>query len=105
LQYRFTNHDREYWYIGSIPARSAIQKNKIAEYSAIEVYSKRFSLIFLDVSSAPACFNVISLAKVFEELRAFTAVSSSSKFPLEVDKTSSILSSISLSCLRKRKQA
>lgn len=98
--YKLTNHGSEYWYMGSIPAKSAMQKYSIEEYSATDVYSKRFSFIFFSVSSEPACFSLISLDKVFDELSAFTAVSSSRMFPLDVDRTSRILSSISFNWLK-----
>ena len=46
------------------------------------------------------CFSEISSAKTLEDERIFIAVSSSRMFPSDDDKTSSILSSISFSCLQ-----
>ena len=45
---------REYWYMGSMLARSAMQKNRMEEWTAIGVYPMRVSSIFFSVSSAIA---------------------------------------------------
>lgn len=96
---RLMNHVREYWYIGSILARSAIEKNRMDEWIEIGRYSMRVASIFFSVSSATACFSEISFAKALEDDSILMAVSSSKMFPSEEERTSKILSSISFSCL------
>ncbi|TNN79446.1 hypothetical protein EYF80_010260 [Liparis tanakae] len=64
----------------------------------------RVSSIFRSVTSATACFSVISLASNFEQERILTAVSSSRMLPSEEESTSKILSSISFSCLTKARE-
>lgn len=64
----------------------------------------RVSSIFFSVTSATACFSEISLASTLEAERISTAVSSSRMLPWEEDRTSKILSSISFSCLKKKKE-
>ena len=55
---RLMYHVREYWYIGSMLARSAMQKNRMDEWTAMGVYPIRVSSIFFSVSSAMACVRV-----------------------------------------------
>lgn len=49
---RLTNQMREYWYIGSMLGRSAMEKNKMEECLAIGRYPIRELSIFFSVSSA-----------------------------------------------------
>ena len=51
---RLMNQVSEYWYIGSMLAKSAIEKNSTAECTAIGVYPIRVLSIFCSVSSAMA---------------------------------------------------
>ena len=51
---RLINHDNEYWYIGSMLARSAIVKNSTVEWMAIGLKPRRARSIFFSVSSAMA---------------------------------------------------
>ena len=52
IMQRLTNHVSEYWYIGSMLGKSAIEKNKIEECLAIGRYPIRLVSIFCSVSSA-----------------------------------------------------
>lgn len=54
LMNRLMNHANEYWYIGSMLARSAIEKNSTVEWIAIGLYRIRVSSIFASVCSAIA---------------------------------------------------
>ena len=54
LMKRLTNHDREYWYIGSMLARSAMEKNSTEEWIAMGWYPSRALSIFSSVASAMA---------------------------------------------------
>ena len=51
---RLINQFSEYWYIGSIFARSAIVKNNTVECMAMGLYPRRAASIFFSVSSAMA---------------------------------------------------
>ena len=115
---RLMNHGSEYWYIGSMLPRSAMEKNSTEECCAIGLYPILVSSIFFSVTSATSynvynititigivlgsftCFSWISLAKTFEDDSTSIARSSSKILPSEDDKTSRILSSISLSFLQ-----
>lgn len=77
-------------------------KNKIVECTAIVVYCNLALSICFSVTSAMACFEVISLDKTLEELKIWMAVSSSRMLPSEVLSTSRILSSISFKRLYRR---
>ena len=50
LQNRLTNQTSEYWYMGSMDARSEIQKNRIPQWTAIFVYPILAASIFFSVS-------------------------------------------------------
>ena len=54
LMNKLINQDNEYWYIGSMFAKSAMVKNKFVEWMAIGLYPKRARSIFFSVSSATA---------------------------------------------------
>jgi hypothetical protein len=54
LTNRLMNHDREYWYMGSTTARSAMQKNSSDALAATGRYSSRVASISLSVASASA---------------------------------------------------
>ena len=49
---RLINHGSEYWYIGSMLARSAMEKNRTEECCAIGLYPILVSSIFFSVTSA-----------------------------------------------------
>lgn len=115
------NHTSEYWYIGSIFAKSAekkpysnllsgkpreiipIEKKSIVLCTAMGVYSSLVLSISTSVTSAIACFAAISFDSTFDELKICTAVSSSRMLPSEVLSTSRILSSISFRILNETK--
>ena len=92
------NHISEYWYIGSMLARSVMEKKRMEAWAATGWYPLRVSSISLSVEAAISCLAVISSERVLEEERILMAVSSSRMFPCEVESTSRILSSISFSC-------
>lgn len=77
-----------------------IVKNKMAEWTAIGVYSILAVSICFSVISATACLAVISFDNTLDELKIWIAVSSSNILPSDVLRTSKILSSISLSWLK-----
>mmetsp|Transcript_83743 Transcript_83743/g.245559 ORF Transcript_83743/g.245559 Transcript_83743/m.245559 type:complete len:205 (-) Transcript_83743:319-933(-) len=88
----------EYWYIGSMFARSAMQKKRIAVLKATGTYCRRASSIFCSVDSATFCFSAISFESCLEAERTWTAASSSRMLPREELSTSRILFSVSSSC-------
>ena len=60
LTKRLMNQVREYWYMGSMLARSEMEKKRMEECTAIGLYPILVSSIFLSVSSATAyklCMN------------------------------------------------
>ena len=99
LTKREMNHDKEYWYIGSMLAKSATQKYSMALYSPQDLYPVRVSSIIFWVSSPIACFSSISLDTTLASDRIWMAVVSSRMFPSEEDSTCRILFSISVSFL------
>lgn len=52
---RLINHGSEYWYIGSMLAKSAMEKNRTDECCAIGLYPSLVSSIFFSVTSAISC--------------------------------------------------
>lgn len=46
------NHGSEYWYMGSMLAKSAMEKNNTEECCAIGLYPSLVSSIFFSVTSA-----------------------------------------------------
>jgi hypothetical protein len=97
---RLMNQVSEYWYMGSMLARSAMEKNKMVEWTAMGVYPIHALSILISVSSVMACFSEISLDKTLDDDRTLMAVSSSRMLASDVDRTSRILPSISCSCLK-----
>jgi len=75
------NQIREYWYIGSMLARSEIQKNKMEECTATGLYPFLVSSIMISVDAAISCLAEISSDKTFEEDKTLMAVSSSRMLP------------------------
>ena len=80
------NQVNEYWYMGSMLARSLTQKNITVEWTATGLYPILVSSITFSVSLATCCFAVISSESTFDDDRISMAVSSSRMFPSE-DKT------------------
>jgi len=55
---------REYWYMGSMLARSVMEKNSTDEWMAMGLYPRRAVSIFFSVCSAMACGKDILLLNV-----------------------------------------
>lgn len=75
------NHVSEYWYIGSMLARSEMQKKRMDEWTATGLYPLRVASISFSVAEAISCLAEISSERTFEEDRIWIAVSSSRMFP------------------------
>jgi len=67
--------------MGSIFARSEIQKNKMDECTATGLYPFLVSSIIISVCEAISCLAAISWERDFEEDRILMAVSSSRMLP------------------------
>ena len=75
------NQTREYWYIGSMLAKSEIQKNRIEACVATGRYPFLVWSISNSVAAATSCLAEISAASFLEDDRTLIAVSSSRIFP------------------------
>lgn len=81
VKYKFINHVREYWYIGSMFARSEMQKKRMDECTATGRYPFLVSSISFSVVAAICCLAEISSARILDEDSTLMARSSSKMFP------------------------
>mmetsp|Transcript_83467 Transcript_83467/g.221143 ORF Transcript_83467/g.221143 Transcript_83467/m.221143 type:complete len:210 (-) Transcript_83467:216-845(-) len=95
---KLMKNGNEYWYMGSMLAKSAMQKNNTDTWNATGTYCNLASSIFCSVSSATFCFSAISLESCLEDDRTWTADSSSKMLPCDELSTSRILFSVFSSC-------
>lgn len=84
LMKRLINQVREYWYMGSMLARSATKKNRMAEGDGCVAHA---GLINRPLRHLSHCFSVISFSSTLEHERILTAVSSSRMLPSEEEST------------------
>lgn len=95
------NHASEYWYVGSILANVSMVKNNLVECAETTRYRCLVLSIDCSVTCDSACFFCISSDNTFDELKTFTAFSSSRMSPSDELSTSNILSSISFKDLQR----
>ena len=89
------NQLSEYWYMGSMLARSRMVKKSTALYAPQGLYPSRASSISTCVSSATFCFSEISSETIFASESTSMAFASSRMFPSEEDMVCRMRSSIS----------
>mmetsp|Transcript_6920 Transcript_6920/g.18891 ORF Transcript_6920/g.18891 Transcript_6920/m.18891 type:complete len:265 (+) Transcript_6920:2119-2913(+) len=90
------NQDSEYWYIGSMLARSRMVKNNTELYAPHGLYPSRAASISIWVASATTCFSVISSETILASLRVSIPAVSSRMFPSEEERVWRMRSSMSL---------
>ncbi|RNA15348.1 hypothetical protein BpHYR1_010791 [Brachionus plicatilis] len=74
------NHSSEYWYIGSMLAKSLTQKNNICVLMATGTYSLRVASMSFSVCSDTTTFDLISVDLILDCSKAFISSMSSTGF-------------------------
>ena len=97
-RYKFENHPKEYWYIGSILHMSATAKYRVDDLFAIGMYPELATSISLDALSASATFSPISVEVFLESASVLINVSSSRISPEDSDNSFRMVDSIASIC-------
>mmetsp|Transcript_13473 Transcript_13473/g.52947 ORF Transcript_13473/g.52947 Transcript_13473/m.52947 type:complete len:250 (-) Transcript_13473:348-1097(-) len=90
------NQDSEYWYMGSMFAKSRMVKNSTELYAPQGLYPSRAASISTCVASATICFSVISSDTIFASLRVSMPAVSSRMLPSDDESVCRMRSSMSL---------